>query len=133
MLENLSQGGMKPICNNRSVTMMRSLIMRRDVWRSKMSITIAAGIVISSLGSLSHAADDDGRAYMLASSCTACHGPEGKSPDAIPSLHGKSESFISAALKGFRDGSKPATMMNRLAKGYSDEEIAIIAAWFAAQ
>jgi cytochrome c553 len=37
------------------------------------------------------------------------------------------------AMAGFRDGSLPATVMNRIAKGFSDDELRAIAAWLAAQ
>lgn len=68
---------------------------------------------------------------MLSNSCSACHGTDGKSPGAIPSLYGKSASFISQSLKEFRAGSKPSTVMGRHAKGYSDKEIQLIADYFA--
>lgn len=78
-----------------------------------------------------NAEQPDPRGYMLASSCAACHGPDGQSPGAIPSLSGKDQAYIANALKAFKSGEQPATVMNRLAKGYSDEEIDIIAKWFA--
>ena len=68
---------------------------------------------------------------MLSNSCAACHGTDGKSPGAIPSINGKSASFLSQVLKEFRDGKRPSTVMGRHAKGYSDEEIDIIANHFA--
>jgi len=70
------------------------------------------------------------RAAMLANSCAACHGPDGRSPGAIPAIAGKSADFIRDALKAFRDGSKPATVMDRHAKGYTDEEINLLAEYF---
>jgi sulfide dehydrogenase cytochrome subunit len=36
-------------------------------------------------------------------------------------------------MLAFRTGQKPASVMNRIAKGFSDEEIKTIAAWYAAQ
>jgi cytochrome c553 len=36
-------------------------------------------------------------------------------------------------MKAFRNGGRPATVMDRIAKGFSDDEIAAIAAWYAAQ
>lgn len=67
---------------------------------------------------------------MLSNSCSACHGTDGKSPGAIPSIYGKSAGFISQALKEFRDGSRTSTVMGRHAKGYSDQEIQLIAEHF---
>ena len=67
---------------------------------------------------------------MLSNSCSACHGTDGKSPGSIPSIYGKSASFISQALKEFRDGSRPSTVMGRHATGYTDKEIQLIADHF---
>ena len=38
-----------------------------------------------------------------------------------------------AAMQAFRNGQRPATVMDRIAKGFSDDEIKAIAAWFGAQ
>lgn len=67
---------------------------------------------------------------MLSNSCSACHGTDGKSPGSIPSIYGKSSSFISNSLKEFRDGSRTSTVMGRHAKGYTDQEIQLIAEYF---
>jgi len=62
--------------------------------------------------------------------CAACHGTDGKSPGAIPSIYRKSPAFISQALLDFREGRRPATVMGRHASGYSNEEIQMIADYF---
>jgi len=36
-------------------------------------------------------------------------------------------------MKAFKSGARPATVMHQLAKGYSDAQIEVIAAYFAAQ
>ena len=64
-----------------------------------------------------------------ASSCTGCHA-EGA---AMGRLEGRSEAEIVAALDAFRSGTRPATLMNRIAKGFDAQESRAIAAWFAAQ
>jgi cytochrome subunit of sulfide dehydrogenase len=64
-----------------------------------------------------------------ASSCSGCHG--GVAP--FPVLAGRSEGDIVAALDGFRAGTKPATVMDRIAKGLTPDETVAIAAWWAAQ
>jgi len=71
------------------------------------------------------------RGIMLSNSCAACHGTDGKSPGAIPSIYGKSSEYISQSLLDFREGKRPATVMGRHASGYSDEEIQLIAQYFA--
>jgi len=73
------------------------------------------------------------RGVMLSNSCAACHGTDGKSPGAIPSINGKSAQFISQALRDFRDGKRHATVMGRHASGYTVEEIQLIAEYFSSQ
>ncbi|MDT8451456.1 MAG: cytochrome C [Gammaproteobacteria bacterium] len=70
------------------------------------------------------------RAVMLSNSCAGCHGTDGKSPGAMPSINGKSAQFISRALIEFREGKREATVMGRHAAGYSDDEIQLIADYF---
>ncbi len=65
-----------------------------------------------------------------ASTCSGCHGPA-SAP--IPALAGREEGEIVAAMEEFRAGTRPATLMNRLVRGFSPEEVRAIAAWWAAQ
>jgi len=68
----------------------------------------------------------------LAANCAQCHGTEGRTvPDsAIPALAGRSREELAALLESFKAGSRPATVMDQIAKGYSDEEIAALADYF---
>ena len=67
-----------------------------------------------------------------AASCSGCHSA-GATASVIPRLYGRDASDIATAMAGFRDGSRPATVMTRIAKGFSDDELRAIAAWLAAQ
>jgi sulfide dehydrogenase cytochrome subunit len=69
---------------------------------------------------------------LLVLSCAGCHGPGGRSPGAIPSLHGQTAASIADHLRGFRDDRLPSTVMGRIAKGYSDAEIDALANTMAA-
>jgi len=89
------------------------------------AVLLFAGVSIS--------AAEISQGAMLSNSCAGCHGTDGKSPGAIPSIHGKSADFISQALTEFRAGTRPSTVMGRHAKGYTDEEIKLIAEHFASQ
>jgi sulfide dehydrogenase cytochrome subunit len=93
------------------------------------SVCLALGVVLSAAAS---GEGEDLRAYMLASSCFNCHGDGSPNGAGIPSLAGRDATFIRDALTGFRDGSRESTVMQRLARGYSDAEIAHIADWLAA-
>lgn len=68
---------------------------------------------------------------VLALSCAACHGTGGASPGSIPSIRGKTAEYVATALTEFKTGKRPATVMDRLSKGYSDAEIKALAEHFA--
>ena len=63
----------------------------------------------------------------LAATCSGCHGPAGRSAGEIPSIFGRTEAQIVQAMQEFKTDRRPATVMNRHAKGFSDDEIVAIA------
>ena len=68
-----------------------------------------------------------------ASACSGCH-PAGSGVDTpVKRLKGQAVAQIVAAVQEFRSGTRPATVMDRIAKGFTDDEIRAIAAWYAAQ
>jgi cytochrome subunit of sulfide dehydrogenase len=71
----------------------------------------------------------------LAATCANCHGTNGKAFEgsAVVSLAGLPKDYIVAQMKAFQTGARPATIMHQLAKGYTDQQIDQIAAYFAAQ
>lgn len=72
------------------------------------------------------------RAEAMALSCAACHGTGGELRTEIPPLAGQPELVLRAQLLAFqRDEFPGATVMPRLAKGYTEEELAAIARYFA--
>jgi cytochrome c553 len=68
----------------------------------------------------------------LALSCWNCHGPDGESPGEIPSIAGMSAEAIADSLRGFRSDANQGTIMNRIARGYSDAEIDALSDFLAA-
>lgn len=89
---------------------------------------LAALLILASAPGL---ADTAARGFVLAAACFGCHGTDGVSRGAIPALAGKSERFLLLALGEYKSGASSATVMNRIARGYSDEELALLAAWYA--
>ena len=69
----------------------------------------------------------------LATSCAACHGPQGNSLGGTPTLAALNQDYFIERMLGFKDGSVPATVMHQHAKGLSTEEIQALAAYFASQ
>lgn len=97
-------------------------------------LTTVASVLLCQ--SLAQAADDVKitRASLLTQPCFACHGPNGISTGLpIPSLNGLSEELLIANLLAFKKGERPATLMTRIAKGYSDEDLKLIANFIATQ
>ncbi len=65
-----------------------------------------------------------------ASSCLGCHGAQ---PTSLPALSNLSASDIENAMEQYRSGAREATLMNRIAKGFTPEESKAIAAWLSAK
>jgi len=72
-------------------------------------------------------------ARSLAATCANCHGTGGISVGDMESLAGKPRDELVRKMQEFKSGTRPGTVMNQLAKGYTDEQIDAIAGWFAAQ
>jgi sulfide dehydrogenase cytochrome subunit len=68
-----------------------------------------------------------------ASSCSGCHAAKKTLDTLVPRLIGRSPADIEAAMMAFRSGEPPSLVMQRIAKGFSDDEIKAIAAWYGAQ
>ncbi|MES1925966.1 c-type cytochrome [Salinisphaera sp. T31B1] len=68
---------------------------------------------------------------QTAAACTACHGTDGRSTGAIPSLAGMDTHVFIQRMQAFKQGR--GTIMNRIAPGYDDARTAALAAYFAQQ
>lgn len=71
------------------------------------------------------------RGAALANACATCHGPDGRSQGAIPSIHSLSKESLLIALRAFQTGERQGTVMNRIAKGLDDEDLEAVAAYLA--
>jgi len=78
-------------------------------------------------------AQDANLARNLAATCANCHGTNGNAKGDMKVLAGVSAEKIIALIADFRSGAQPATIMHQIAKGYTDEQIKLIAGYFAAQ
>ena len=71
-------------------------------------------------------------AAVLACPGASCHGTDGRAPGVIPSIAGRPEAVLKAQLTAFKNAPPPGTtVMNRLIKGHSDEQIDALAKYFA--
>lgn len=78
-------------------------------------------------------AQDANLGRNLAATCANCHGTNGQARDVVPGLAGVPAATIVAAMAEFKAGTRSATVMHQIAKGYTDEQIRLLAAYFAAQ
>jgi cytochrome c553 len=98
-----------------------------------MKKTLATALLFTGvLGAVASAQAVDIRARFMAANCAYCHGPDGKSRGAIPSLAGLEKAYFVDQMKAFRDGKRDATVMQKHAMGYTDAEYEALGAWFAA-
>ncbi len=88
---------------------------------------------------LAHAQTDAGKDALyvksLAATCANCHGTNGKAVDgsSVGSLARLDKAYHIAQMRAFKAGTRPATVMHQLSKGYSDAQIETLASHFAAQ
>lgn len=100
------------------------------MWNHRMFLSVLCSVSLFAFPANLYA-ESLSQAATLSITCAGCHGTDGKSSGAIPSIAGKTADYIEKAMLEFRDGKRPSTVMQRHAKGYSDEEIKLIAGYFA--
>ncbi len=93
---------------------------------------VAASILLLGLTGLAQAQDLN-LARNLAATCANCHGTNGQARGAMKPLAGLSAEKIVAMLADYKSGAQPATIMHQISKGYTDEQLKLVAAFFAAQ
>ncbi|MGE0821471.1 MAG: cytochrome c [Candidatus Binatia bacterium] len=81
-------------------------------------------------GRVGAAAEPRRRGVDLAQACATCHGPDGQSSGAIPSLNAMSKEAFVESLGAFQSGERQGTVMNRIAKGLDEADIAAIVEYF---
>jgi cytochrome c553 len=99
----------------------------------KLLPTVAALGLLAAAGA-AHAADPN-LARNLAATCANCHGTNGNAVKGggIDALAGVPKDKILQKLADFKSGDKPASIMHQISKGYTDEQLDLIAGYFAAQ
>ena len=90
-------------------------------------------LLIAASSPLAAHAQDSLLARNLAATCANCHGTNGQARGDMKPLAGLTAEKIIAAVADYKSGAQPATIMHQIAKGYTDEQIRLVAAYFAAQ
>ena len=97
------------------------------------AIAIAIATALAATAAPLALAQDALQARNLAATCATCHGTNGQARGELPSLQGVPAPQTIATMAAFKNGARPATVMHQIAKGYTDEQIKLVAGYFAAQ
>jgi sulfide dehydrogenase cytochrome subunit len=95
-----------------------------------MSTVVAAAIALLAVAAAVVASAEPPAGAV---SCSGCHPASAKVTSPVPRLAGQDRAAIVRAMQEFRSGQRAGTVMDRIAKGFTDDEIQALAAWFAAQ
>ena len=101
-----------------------------------MSQALRGGALALALGAFNPVATaqaEEIRTPMIAQGCAGCHGQSGAGMGSVPRIAGYSREAFIAVWESFRNDERPAAIMNRIARGYTDEEVAALADYFAQQ
>jgi sulfide dehydrogenase cytochrome subunit len=100
------------------------------VQKTLLPALAAASLLVSTAGTAADALNVAG----LAATCNNCHGVDGQSVGlSMPSLAGQPAPYLKMVMDEWKSGERFSTTMGRLLKGYSDEEIAALANYYAAK
>jgi cytochrome c553 len=97
------------------------------------TLTLAAAALAAALPTRYALAQDANLARSLAATCANCHGTNGQARGAMKPLAGLPAEQIVTTMAGYKSGALPATLMHQIAKGYTAEQIQLMAVYFAAQ
>jgi cytochrome c553 len=100
----------------------------------KQLLTVTAALAIaSSLPAVAEQIPAPTAARDLAAACAICHGTNGWSAGGLPNLAGQPKEYLVRQMRDFRDGRRPATIMHQIARGYTEAQYELMAAFFASQ
>lgn len=98
-----------------------------------MKLRRTAAVLALLAGPAAVLAQDAMLARNLAATCANCHGTNGNARGDMKPLAGVQAEKIVAMVNDYKSGALPATIMHQISKGYTDEQIKLIAGYFAAQ
>ena len=98
-----------------------------------LPLILAAGLGLAAIAPSGAQLSDPNLGRSVAASCSNCHGMTGVSRGDVPSIAGRPKDELVRKMQDYKAGRTQGTIMPQLAKGYTDEQIDLVAAWFAAQ
>jgi sulfide dehydrogenase cytochrome subunit len=115
--------------------------MNRCSWMGIASAIVAASLPLAAqqpappAPAFAPANVSESGARAMAAACAPCHGTNGRpvAGSTVPPLAGRAKDEIVDLMAQFREGKRPATLMQQIAKGYSDAEVGAMADYFSKQ
>ncbi len=100
------------------------------MFNKKVSVALAVGLLAASA---SASASGPTSAAIVGHTCAGCHGTNGASVGPAPIIGGLPEGYLASTMTAYKDGTRFATVMDRLARGYNPAEIQAMSQFLAAQ
>jgi cytochrome c553 len=120
--------GVPPVPGDFSPTLNQEIVMKMT-----LRLVLAGAVLVTAAAGVQAQAAYPHQARALAATCANCHGTDGQAQGDMKPLAGMSQDKLLAMINDFRSGNQPATIMHQIAKGYTDEQLKLIAGYFAAQ
>jgi cytochrome c553 len=112
--------------------MATSTMIRRFTF-ALTAVALMGGLLAPRLASAQSRESPPSEAAFISANCANCHGPQGRSAGVVPSLAGLPRGYILEQMQAFKTGARSGTIMHQLAKGFTDEQIGLLAEHFAKQ
>ena len=98
--------------------------------RARHSVPLLAGVVLLAGAVPSPSSAQSPQPPLIAQGCVGCHGQAGAGSGSVPRIAGYNRDLFIAQWAAFRTKQRPATIMDRVATGYKDAEVAALADYF---
>ncbi|MBF0168598.1 MAG: c-type cytochrome [Alphaproteobacteria bacterium] len=94
---------------------------------------LTAGVCLAATLLMAPAAQSADAITVAADACAGCHGTDGRSLGAMPAFHEKKPAELKQILREYKTGKREATIMDRIVKGYSDEQLDAMVDYYTAK
>ena len=96
----------------------------------RVGTLLLAALASAGFAASQSAVGADAGGAIIAAQCNGCHGFQGVSKGIVPGLKGRPAVYLAESMKEFKSDKRKGTIMNRIAKGYSDAELENVAKYY---
>jgi sulfide dehydrogenase cytochrome subunit len=101
--------------------------------RALSGLFAAGALILASLTGPTPAAaqQEISRGFLIAQTCSGCHAADFTGSAGMPALRGRSAAELQTAMTEFRTNARYSTVMGRLSRGLTDDEIGAVVTYLA--